>query len=118
MWINFLVVAAGSSIGAVGRYILSLLVKANWRFAFPLGTFLINMIGATLLGYLTAIAVPAHWRLFIGTGIIAGFTTFSTFQVDLVELFRNRKIGNMVSYALLTYGGGLAAVLFGLWLGK
>lgn len=118
MWINFLIVAIGSSIGAVFRYILSLAVKGRIWPTFPLGTFLINMIGALLLGYLTAISVPFHWHLFIGTGIIAGFTTFSTFQVDLVTLFRKQKLGTMLAYLLLTYGGGLLAILAGLWLGK
>jgi fluoride exporter len=102
-------VMLGGFIGAVTRYTLGEWIHINNKF--PLGTLLINLLGCFLLGwFLTFITlrknIRTEYTLFVGTGLIGSFTTFSTFSVETILLMKNGHLVNGVLYIL-------ASILFG-----
>lgn len=113
---NFILVSVGGAVGASMRYAISLIpVKSD----FPIMTLMTNIIGAIAIGFITGIIsekenVSPNMALFWKTGVCGGFTTFSTFSLEALNLIENR------SYAL----GGLyisLSVLFcivGVYCGK
>ena len=83
---GLIAVAAGGAIGASLRYVVTLAFARGGSTAFPWHTFGVNVIGAFALGLLMAVLpegeAAEQWRLFIGVGLLGGFTTFSTFGVE------------------------------------
>ena len=114
-----IIVAVGGALGSVSRYLLSGWVlhhTVDWRF--PLGTFLVNVLGCFVIGVLAGFAVKDDFfspeaRLFLFTGIIGGFTTFSAFSLETFYLLRRAELLVAGSYVLLSITVGL----FALWLG-
>jgi fluoride exporter len=114
-----LMVAAGGALGSVARYLLSgwtLQHTLEWRF--PLGTFLVNMIGCLAVGVLGGLVVKhdlfsAETRLFLFTGVAGGFTTFSAFGLETFHLLRRDEVLVAGSYV----AASVVAGLFVLWLG-
>ena len=106
-----LLVGAGSFIGGVSRYLLSLLIQAKTTSLFPFHTLIINIVGCFFIGIVFGFFDKGHisteWKLFFATGILGGFTTFSAFSNETLILFRDGNYG----YALLYI---LASVLLGL----
>ena len=89
---TILVIALGAAVGANLRYALSLWAAQQWGAAFPYGTLLINVLGSFLIGVVmilatTRAAIGIPWRLLIVTGLLGGFTTFSTFSFETYQLF-------------------------------
>ena len=113
------IVAVGGALGSVSRYLLSGWVlhhTVDWRF--PLGTFLVNVFGCLVIGVLAGLAVKDDFfsseaRLFLFTGIVGGFTTFSAFGLETFYLLRRAELLVAGSYVLLSITIGL----FALWLG-
>jgi len=103
---NCLLVGAGGMLGTIGRYLLGLLpVKA--QSGFPLITLFINLIGAFCIGFIIALSersgnMNPQLVLFLKVGICGGFTTFSTFSLEAVQLIQNGKIGVALSYMILS----------------
>ncbi|MYY64863.1 fluoride efflux transporter CrcB [Lactobacillus salivarius] len=110
-------VALGAGLGASVRYLMTQVLKNRTR-VFPWATFIINITGALLLGFLHNKSTSSHILLLLGTGFLGGYTTFSTFQVELVTLVNNRKQKMMLIYLLLTVICGILAAYCGYWLGK
>ena len=106
-----LLIGTGSFIGGIFRYLLSLLVHSKTTTHFPLGTLIVNIIGCFLIGIILGFfdkgQISHEWRLFLATGFLGGFTTFSAFSSETFILFREGSVG----YALLYV---LASVLIGL----
>lgn len=113
---NFVCVALGGAVGALGRYALSLLpVKVS----FPVLTLATNLLGAVLIGVLVGILADhpdtdPKWRLFLVTGVCGGFTTFSTFSLETLTLLDEGRWAAAGAYA------GLSVVLCvaGVWAGR
>lgn len=118
-----LLVAAGGAVGSVGRYLLSgwaLHHTAAWRF--PLGTFLVNVVGCLFVGILAGLVeqyelFSSDTRLFLFTGIAGGFTTFSAFSLEAFHLLRRGEaliaggyIASSFIVGLLLLWGGFAIV--------
>ncbi len=106
------VVAAGGALGALARWGLAELMPHGTG-GFATSTLLVNLLGVFLLGILmvVVIEVMAPTRLvrpFLGTGVLGGFTTFSTFALDLHEQLRAGHVGAAAAYLGLTLVGGLA----------
>ncbi len=116
-------VVAGAGIGGGLRYVLGGWLADRWGTAFPWHTFAINISGAFLLGVVMALSVergvmPSAWRLFLGVGILGGYTTFSTLSYESMALIQQ---GLYLSGALNMFGSaaaGLVAVLAGLMVGR
>jgi len=91
---RYAVVMAGGAIGAVCRFIAGSAIAKLYAGPFPFGTFFINVSGSFLIGILMGLflkrpAVDAHWRLFLVTGILGGYTTFSSFEWETLVSLRN-----------------------------
>ncbi|MDD1402258.1 fluoride efflux transporter CrcB [Ligilactobacillus salivarius] len=110
-------VALGAGLGASVRYLMTQVLKSRTR-VFPWATFIINITGALLLGFLHSKITSSHILLLLGTGFLGGYTTFSTFQVELVTLINNNKQKMMFIYLLLTVLCGILVAYCGSWLGK
>lgn len=102
----FLLLSIAGGVGAVLRFIVDGLVRSALGARLPWGTALINVTGSFLLGLLTGLVtrgMPVEVLLVLGTGLLGGYTTFSTASVETVRLLQQRRVG-----ASLLYGvGGL-----------
>jgi fluoride exporter len=116
LYINYLVVGAGAAIGGMARYWLSHFVQKYFATAFPYGTMTINIVGSFALGffmyYLSARKmISSEMQLFLTVGFCGGFTTFSTFSLETVNLLRDSEfllgginiVGSVVLCLLGTY---------------
>jgi CrcB protein len=117
-------VALGGAIGSVLRYLISFSMSLRIGAGFPWATFLINVAGSFLIGMVAEIALQrASWigpelRLFLAVGVLGGFTTFSTFSLELVGLIGQRAPALAVVYAAGSVLLGLAAAFSGLLLAR
>jgi len=106
-----LAIGTGSFIGGVFRYLLSMLIQGKTTSQFPLHTLIVNIIGCFFIGTVFGIfdkgQMSYELRLFLATGIMGGFTTFSAFSIETFTLFRE----GYACYALLYI---LASVFLGL----
>jgi CrcB protein len=115
---KYFVVALGGAIGAVSRFLVGSVVVRFYSTVFPMGTFLINITGSFFIGLLMTFflahpAVPVNWRLFLVTGILGGYTTFSSFEWEALTALRSGASAIGFLYLGLSVVVGLA----GAWLG-
>lgn len=113
---NILLVGLGGSIGSMLRYISYLLIGSAKPF--PLATLLINIAGSLIIGLVIGYSFKSqsfatNWKLFLATGICGGFTTFSSFSLENMQLLQNGRIVSFALYTLLSLLLGLAAVFIG-----
>jgi fluoride exporter len=107
-------VFAGGAIGTVARAALGLLaVPDPGRWPWP--TFVVNIVGAFLLGYFTTrllerLPLSSYRRPLLGTGLCGGLTTFSTMQVEIMRMLEHRHYGLAAGYLAASLGAGLLAV--------
>lgn len=112
---NFLPVALGGAVGAVGRYAISLIPSKT---VFPFLTLITNIIGAVLIGFIVGIVGDKHnvshsTVLFWKTGVCGGFTTFSTFSLEALSLLEDKSYLLGGSYILLSVLGCIIGVFCG-----
>ncbi|TGS47427.1 MULTISPECIES: fluoride efflux transporter CrcB [unclassified Mesorhizobium] len=120
--LNLLLVAVGGGIGAGIRHLTSMgalrLVGPNY----PWGTMAINIIGSFAMGLFIAVLVRRggsnELRLFVATGILGGFTTFSAFSLDFATLWERGATLPAFGYALASVIGAIIALFLGLWLAR
>jgi len=117
---NILLVGAGGMLGSIARYLVYLLTRNT---NFPIGTFLVNLIGSLVIGFIAGIAlrnsgVSSNWSLFLTTGICGGFTTFSAFSLDNYQLLQQGKPVLMIIYIVATIVLGLLLTFAGVFLAK
>ena len=119
MFRTLLIVGTGGFIGSVMRYLGQQVAGKIFSPSFPMGTFLINIIGCLIIGMVYAMSekgnlLTAEMRLFLAVGFCGGFTTFSTFSNDNLMLLKDGSIGfllfNIVGSVLL----GILAVYLGI----
>lgn len=112
-------VAAGGAIGAVLRYLAVLFAAKVNPGSFPIGTLLVNLVGSFLIGLLMVRfgqSEPA--RLFLITGILGGFTTFSAFSWDTLQLLQRGEFAAAVIYVIGSVALSFVAVMIGFELGR
>jgi CrcB protein len=118
---EIVLVAVGGGVGAALRFFLDGLVKARVT-SFPLGTLVINVTGSLVLGALTGAAqagtLPLSAVAVLGTGMMGGYTTFSTASVETVQLLRTGKTRLAVLNGLGMLVVSVGAAALGLWLGR
>lgn len=114
----WIAVAAGGALGSVARYGVGQLARA-FAPAWPWGTLAVNLVGSFAIGFLfawfAARPVPDALRLGLITGVLGGFTTFSAFSIESLELLRASGAGAALLYVGATLVLGLAACALGLW---
>jgi CrcB protein len=116
--LNIFLIAIGGALGSVARYLLSTFVLRATGTLFPLGTFVVNVIGCLVFGAIAGAAsqrvqlAPAL-RLFLLTGILGGFTTFSSYAFESFTLVRDGQF----LWASLNIAGQVIAGLAGMWAG-
>jgi CrcB protein len=116
------VVAAGGALGSLGRYAVGLALP-HVPADFPWATFLVNVTGSMAMGLLVAwvlsMADPHPWlRPFLGVGVLGGWTTFSSFALDVHALTAANHAGLAVGYVLSSFVVGLIGVGLGIGLGQ
>ena len=115
-----LLVGLGGFLGAIARYKLGgLLLHMTAQDRFPFGTFAVNVLGCLAVGILAGVAeryevIGPEARLFLFTGLLGGFTTFSAFGLEAVFLIRRGDLGVAALYAGGTVVLGITAVWLGL----
>ena len=120
---NVLVIAIGGALGALSRYGLGVWITSKWNQSFPLHTFLINVTGAFLLGFLNILfierlTVSPLWRLGIGVGFLGAYTTFSTFGFEVISLLEGGSIFMAGLYTVLSIVVGFTGVALGVGLAR
>ena len=110
-------IAMGGFLGAAARYAMVSWVSARRPAGLPLGTLLVNVIGTFLLGWMAGAGVGERTALFLGTGFMGAFTTFSTFKLECVELFRRGEKRSGFLYMGLMYALGIGAAFLGYTVG-
>ena len=120
---SIMVIAFGGALGALSRYGLGIWVSSKWNQGFPLGTFIINITGAFLLGFLNILfieklTISPLWRLGIGIGFLGAYTTFSTFGYETIMLLEGGSLLTAGLYTLLTVIIGFAGVALGVGLAR
>ncbi len=120
--LNVLIVALGGGLGAAGRFGVSLAIPARAD-AWPWATFLINVSGSLLIGVLagwlsTRGDAAEQWRLFLGMGVLGGFTTFSAYSLETMRMIERNDWLGASTYSIGSVLAGLAAVAIGLMLAK
>ncbi|MGE7888752.1 fluoride efflux transporter CrcB [Bacillus cereus] len=115
--IEALLVAAGGFFGAITRFAISNWFKKRNKTPFPIATFLINITGAFLLGYIIGNGITTGCQLLLGTGFMGAFTTFSTFKLESVQLLNRKKLYIFLLYLSATYIIGIAFAFLGMKIG-
>lgn len=126
-WSGLGLVAIGGALGSVARYAMSVAIS-QWAQAlspatrFPWGTWSVNLLGCCIMGLLAGLAVRHEGfggplRLLLLTGLMGGFTTFSAFGLETLDLVLHKHWGLAAAYALSSLVLGVLAVALGMLLG-
>ena len=120
--LNVLAIMAGGSIGAICRHGTFLLVQRFSGPVFPAGTLVVNLLGSFQIGFIWCLFDETNWfhewRLFIFTGLLASFTTFSTFTRETFQLFKVGDWKTALIYATISNVFGILLVFCGILLCK
>jgi fluoride exporter len=118
-------VALGSALGGMARYWLVLATFALFGPVFPWGTVLINILGSFVIGWFGALTLEAgrlsvhpDIRIFVMVGLCGGFTTFSSFSLQTLELIETGRMELALANIAVSVLACLAAVALGYWLGR
>jgi CrcB protein len=117
---TWLLIGLGGALGSMARHGVNHLVhQRNLSSTFPLGIFIINVLGSCVIGAVAGVIAHGRWhwsynaRVFVMVGVLGGFTTFSSFSFDTLALMRDGHVGQ----ALWNVFGQVGLSLVGVWLG-
>jgi fluoride exporter len=116
----YLIVFLGAGIGGAFRHGVNVWTARLFGLDFPFGTFTVNIIGSLAMGLIVGHFMfqggsSQHWRLFLATGILGGFTTFSSFSLDVALLYERGELAMMAAYVLASVVVSVGALFGGLW---
>ncbi|MCK5934880.1 MULTISPECIES: fluoride efflux transporter CrcB [Aurantimonadaceae] len=119
--LTYLIVLIGAGLGGALRHGVNVASLRVFGSGFPFGTLTVNVVGSLAMGllggYFALRSEPGQiWRLFLTTGVLGGFTTFSTFSLDSVLLYERGEIGIAVLYVTLSVGAALVGLFAGLFI--
>lgn len=114
--INTLLVGSGAAVGAMLRFTLNNYFEPQAK-RLPRSTFFINLTGSFLLGIFFGMHLSSSLYLFLGTGVMGGYTTFSTFNFEVLVLWKNDR-AMFYRYLMGSYGLGLLCSFLGLMVGS
>jgi CrcB protein len=115
----YLIVFLGAGIGGALRHGVNVGAARLWGFGFPYGTLVVNVAGSFAMGLLAGYfafrpGIGQHLRLFLTTGILGGFTTFSAFSLDTALLVERHSYGMAAGYVVGSVAASVSALFFGL----
>jgi fluoride exporter len=118
---NLLLVMAGGAIGAGFRFQLGRLALHQFGPGFPWGSLIVNLLGGLLIGVLAGLLARfgeagESLRLFLGIGILGGFTTFSAFSLETINMLNRGQLGSAAAYVTVSVVGSVLLLMAGLWL--
>ena len=118
---NILLVGLGGAFGSIARYLGQKYLTQLYPQAFPIGTFVVNVLGCFLIGLFFGLASKNEYftptlRVLLMTGFCGGFTTFSAFTLEGMELLHQQRFLIFTLYFLLSVLFGLIATFAGFWL--
>ena len=116
---SYLLVFFGGGLGATLRHLVNLICARCIGIGFPWGTFIINISGSTVMGLIAGYLAfkgeaSQPWRLFLMTGILGGYTTFSAFSLDAALLYERGELGLAAAYVLGSVVLSIAGLFAGL----
>jgi CrcB protein len=116
---NYILVFVGGGLGASLRHFINVACAKGFGTNFPFGTFIINIMGSTVMGLIAGYLAfkgeaSQPWRLFLMTGILGGYTTFSAFSLDAVLLYERGAIGLAAFYVVGSVAFSIAGLFAGL----
>ncbi|MFZ4763236.1 MAG: fluoride efflux transporter CrcB [Alphaproteobacteria bacterium] len=118
----YLWIAAGSALGGIGRYAFGQLASYYLPAAFPWGTWMINIIGSFIIGIAAALVagnnIPYSQEIkqFVMVGLCGGFTTFSSFSLQTLEMLQEQRYSMAALYSISSVSCCVFAVWLGYWL--
>ena len=120
---NLFLVMLGGAIGAGFRYHLSRVALEQMGAAFPWGTWIANLLGGLLMGLLAGIAlrdgpVDDPLLLFLGVGMLGGFTTFSAFSLEAAQMIQRGELMVAAAYAVSSVAGSVMLLFIGFWVAR
>jgi CrcB protein len=115
---NYLLVGIGGLIGSISRYSITLFTSGySQQYRFPVGTLTVNLIGCFIIGiisgFLRRYTGTDQYQLFLVTGILGGFTTFSAFGLETIDMIKDQQVLFALIYVVLSTVLGVSLV----WLG-
>ena len=121
--LHLILVAVGGAIGAALRHLVNLASLRLFGPNFPWGTMAINIAGSFAMGVFIELLArrfnaSSELRLFVATGILGGFTTFSAFSLDFASLWERGEALPAFGYAAASVVGAIAAIFLGMWLAR
>jgi CrcB protein len=116
---DFLIVFAGGGIGAALRHGVNLACGRLLGLSLPFATLFENVTGSVLMGLVAGYfafrhGLPQHWRLFLATGILGGYTTFSAFSLDAVLLYEREAVALAALYVVVSVALSIAGLFAGI----
>ena len=120
---QIILVAVGGAVGSVARHLVGVASLRLFGPGFPYGTLIVNLVGAFVMGVFIEILArrfggSTDLRLLIATGVLGGFTTFSSFALDTAVLWERGELVSSFVYVAVTLILGLAALFLGLGLAR
>lgn len=120
---GFLLAAAGGALGAGSRYLIGIWMLRVLGPGFPWGTLAVNVIGALLMGVLIEVvasrfSLSRDMQIFLATGVLGGFTTFSAFALDFALLWQRQAYVLALGYATASFFLTIFAVFAGLYIAR
>ena len=118
---NYLIVFLGGGIGSMARHGINVLTARWLGTGFPYGTLTVNVTGSIVMGLLAGYfafkgEAAQSWRLFMMTGILGGYTTFSAFSLDAITLYERGQVGMALGYIAASGAVSIFGLLAGLLL--
>ncbi len=118
---NILLIAIGGLLGSVARYLSMVYMTRFFPSPFPFGTFAVNIVGCLIIGVVYGLSLrfiwlTPEWRLLLATGFCGGFTTFSAFALENVQLLQQSNYSTFALYSISSFALGLGAVFMGITL--
>lgn len=111
---NYLLMGTGGVLGSIARYSIGKFISRHVKDRFPIGTFIINITGAIMLGILTSSQSSTTMYSFLGDGFLGAYTTFSTFMYEGFNLFKDNEKLNAFIYILSSLIIGLIGFSIGI----
>ena len=113
VWAGVMVIGG---VGSVARFVMDRAVSRRVGRPFPFGTLAVNISGAVLLGFVSALGLSHQATLLVGTAFVGAYTTFSTWMLETYRLAEERQIWPAVANIVISIVLGVAAAMLGQWI--